>query len=120
MDRRWIAAGSALAFLGVALGAFGAHALRARVGPELLGTWKTAVEYQMYHALGLILIGGIELPPRVKTAVGALFCAGIVLFSGSLYALVLSDVRMLGAITPLGGVCFLVGWSVLTAGALKR
>ncbi len=120
MERRWIAVGSALAFLGVALGAFGAHALKARVAPELLGTWRTAVEYQMYHAIGLVSIASVEIPPRLRTAVGALFLAGIGLFSGSLYALVLTDVRALGAITPLGGVSFLVGWAVLAAGTIRR
>ncbi len=86
----------------------------------MLEVWKTAVEYQMYHALALLLLGAIALPPRLSTAAGALFLAGIALFSGSLYVLVLSDVRVLGVVTPLGGVCFLVGWVVVAAGALKR
>lgn len=119
-DRRWLAAGAALAFLGVALGAFGAHGLRARVTPDMLAVWKTAVEYQMYHAFALLVLGLLALPGRLSTAAGALFLAGIVLFSGSLYALVLSGVRVLGAITPFGGVCFLIGWVVLAAGVLKR
>jgi len=120
VGRRWASIGAALAFLGVALGAFGAHALRARVSIDLLVIWKTAVEYQMYHALGLLVLGALELPPRIQTTVGALFLAGIALFSGSLYVLVLTDTRWLGAITPFGGVSFLVGWAVLAAGAMRR
>ena len=119
-DRRWLALGAALAFLGVALGAFGAHALRARVEPDLLAVWKTGVEYQLYHALALGILSVVALPERITRAVGALFLAGVVLFSGSLYVLVLSGVRTFGMITPIGGVCFLVGWAVLAAGALRR
>lgn len=119
-DRRWAAAGAALAFLAVAFGAFGAHGLRARVTPDMLAVWTTAVDYQMYHALALLLLGGIVLPPRLATAAGALFLAGIAVFSGSLYMLVLTDQRWLGAVTPIGGTCFLVGWVCVAAGALKR
>jgi len=108
--------GSINAFLAVGLGAFGAHGLKSRVAPELLVTWQTGVQYHIFHALGLILIGIlIHLLPQaggIKTA-GWLLMAGTLLFSGSLYVLVLSGVRGLGAITPIGGVAFLVGWLVL-------
>nr|WP_320116216.1 DUF423 domain-containing protein [uncultured Desulfuromonas sp.] len=104
------------AFLSVALGAFGAHGLRQRVSPELLITWEKGVDYQMYHALALLLVAlCVKLWPevrRVRTA-GLLFFVGIVLFSGSLYVLVLTQVTIFGVITPVGGVSFLCGWCLL-------
>jgi len=107
--------------MGVGTGAFGAHGLRAHVGPELLGVWQTAVLYQLVHALGLL--GLAALAPRLHhklASSSALFLlAGIVIFSGSLYALVLSGVRMLGAITPIGGVSFMVGWLLLALAAAR-
>lgn len=108
--------GSVLAFFGVAFGAFGAHALRDRIAPDMLAIFQTGVQYQMIHALALVALG--LAAPDVKWARGAgwLFVAGVVVFSGSLYALSLSGVRVLGAITPLGGVCFLTGWAVLAFG----
>ncbi len=115
-DRRWFAAGAALAGLGVALGAFGAHGLQAVVTPDRLTVWDTAVRYQMYHALGLLPAAAAGLANR---GVGRWFVAGIVLFSGSLYALVLSGIGPLGAITPLGGLCFLIGWAQLARMALR-
>lgn len=109
----FIVLGSFNAFISVALGAFGAHGLRYKVTPELLVTWEKAVDYQMYHALALLIIAfSIKLWPevrRVRTA-GFLLFVGIVLFSGSLYALVLTEIRILGIITPVGGVAFLWGW----------
>jgi len=111
-------AGATLAGLGVAIGAFGAHALKARLGPYDLSVFETAVRYQMYHALALVAIGGQAL--RVSTKGPAiLFVVGIVLFSGSLYVLALSGVRWLGAITPFGGACFLAGWIWLAVCAWK-
>lgn len=108
--------GSLSAFLGVALGAFGAHGLRAKVAPEMLTIWQTGVQYHLVHALGLVLIGIIcHLLPEtslVRTA-GWLLVAGTVLFSGSLYALVVTGIKPLGMITPLGGVAFLIGWLLL-------
>nr|WP_320050895.1 DUF423 domain-containing protein [uncultured Desulfuromonas sp.] len=108
------------AFLSVALGAFGAHGLRQRVSPELLITWEKAVDYQMYHALALLLVAlCVKLWPdarRVRTA-GLLFFVGIILFSGSLYTLVLSQINGLGLITPVGGVSFLCGWCLLALSA---
>jgi uncharacterized membrane protein YgdD (TMEM256/DUF423 family) len=109
----FIVLGSLNAFISVALGVFGAHGLRYKVTPELLVTWEKAVGYQMYHALALLIIAfSIKLWPdvrRVRTA-GFLIFVGILLFSGSLYALVLTEIRILGIITPVGGVAFLWGW----------
>ena len=100
-------------FLGVALGAFGAHGLKARLGPEMLEIYKTGVLYHLLHALAALAVAltGHRLPGR-RVVVG-LFMAGIVIFSGSLYALALTRVRILGAITPIGGVAFMAGWAVL-------
>ena len=112
--------GSLSAFLGVALGAFGAHGLKSRVTPEMLTVWQTGVLYHLVHALGLVLIGMLcQLMPDaslVRSAGWALL-GGTVLFSGSLYVMVLSDIRALGIITPLGGVAFLVGWLLLAVAA---
>jgi uncharacterized membrane protein YgdD (TMEM256/DUF423 family) len=105
-----------LMFLAVAAGAFGAHALRARLAPDMLGVWQTGVQYHAWHALGLGLVGALMLhwPDRAGLAPAAwCFVAGIVLFSGSLYALALSGARGLGAVTPLGGLAFLAGWAIL-------
>jgi uncharacterized membrane protein YgdD (TMEM256/DUF423 family) len=103
----WIALGSWFGFLGVALGAFGAHALRDQVGPDLLEIHKTATHYLMIHSIALILFG--LLPPR-RSWPGWCFLSGILIFSGSLYALVLTQVRALGAITPVGGILLMSGW----------
>lgn len=97
--------------LGVALGAFGAHGLQTRIeDPHLIEVWHTAARYHLLHALALL---GVAAHPGQPALAGWLFVAGIVLFSGSLYAMTLTDVRALGAITPLGGVCFIIGWLVL-------
>ncbi|HEU4557675.1 MAG TPA: DUF423 domain-containing protein [Longimicrobium sp.] len=105
-------------FLGVGAGAFGAHALRARVPENLLAVFETGARYQMYHALALLAVALVasRAPSGAVHAAGWLFTAGIVIFSGSLYALALSGVRVLGAITPIGGVCFLAGWIALAIG----
>ncbi|MBA4158714.1 MAG: DUF423 domain-containing protein [Gemmatimonadetes bacterium] len=115
MARTFWALGAVFGFLGVAAGAFGAHALRARVEPGLLAVFETAVRYQMYHALGLFAVALLlgRAPSRAARAAGWLFTGGILVFSGSLYLLVLSGVRWLGAITPIGGVAFLAGWLLL-------
>jgi len=109
----FIVLGCLNAFISVALGAFGAHALRYKIAPELLVMWEKAVDYQMYHALALLIIAmSIKLWPevrRIRTA-GFLLFIGILLFSGSLYTLVLTEVRALGVITPIGGVAFLWCW----------
>lgn len=106
----WTRLGAAAAFVAVACGAFGAHALKAKLAPDLLAVWNTGAQYMMYHALALILVGLLADRGRAVSAAGWLFSAGIVLFSGSLFALALTGERRLGAVTPLGGLCFLVGW----------
>ncbi|WP_437229538.1 DUF423 domain-containing protein [Planctomicrobium sp. SH661] len=136
----WIQAGAVLGALSVILGAFAAHGLDgfliAKYGSETrvitgqtipaavkyLADFKTAAEYQMYHSLALIAVGllGLQIPSRALTLAGRAFCLGIFLFSGSLYVLVLSGVRVLGAITPFGGVAFIIGWVALCAAATGR
>lgn len=114
-DRVWLLIGSVYGFIAVALGAFGAHALKEKLPPEMLAVWRTAVEYQFYHALALLLVGVLsrQLQSTSLNAVGLCFAAGVLLFSGSLYALALSGVRGLGAVTPFGGILFLTGWALL-------
>jgi uncharacterized membrane protein YgdD (TMEM256/DUF423 family) len=115
MDRIFFTIGSLMGFLGVALGAFGAHALKSRLDADLLATFEVGVRYQMYHALALLAVGWActRWPGTMVTASGWLFVAGTVVFSGSLYALSLSGMRWLGAITPIGGVALLAGWLCL-------
>jgi uncharacterized membrane protein YgdD (TMEM256/DUF423 family) len=121
MDRLFFSLGAASAFIAVAAGAFGAHALRTRLSPELLAVFETGARYQMYHALGLMAVAWAvtRWPGALPQWAGWLFVAGTVLFSGSLYALALSGVRWLGAITPLGGVAFLAGWICLALAAVS-
>lgn len=111
----WTRAGAALMFLAVAAGAFGAHGLKHVLSDEMKAVFETAVRYQAYHALGLFAVAGLS-PSRAAAAAGACFLGGILLFSGSLYALSLSGVRWLGAVTPLGGLLFLAGWACLFVG----
>ena len=108
--------GSISAFIGVAAGAFGAHALKARIDPAMLLVYETGVRYQLIHAIALLAIGlaAARLPAGRWSIPVGLFVAGTVLFSGSLYALALSGMRWLGAVTPLGGFCFLLGWLAVT------
>lgn len=124
MDRLFITLGALSGFVAVAAGAFGAHALRDRLTTAMLDVFQTGVTYQMYHALALIGVG--ILLARFSTdgstwltAAGWLFVAGSVLFSGSLYALALSGTTWLGAITPLGGIAFLIGWLALAIGVWR-
>jgi uncharacterized membrane protein YgdD (TMEM256/DUF423 family) len=123
---RIIAIGAALGALAVVLGAFGAHGLRTRVTPELLEVYETAVRYHFYHALALVLTGvwadrvGSTVMPPGTVAAALCFIAGIAIFSGSLYLLVLTGMRWLGAITPIGGVALIVGWLFLVRAALAR
>lgn len=116
----WIL-GSLSAFLAVAAGAFGAHALRSRIAPDLLAVYETGVRYQLVHALALLAVGlaAARWPSSGWTAPVWLFAAGTVLFSGSLYTLALTGTRWLGAITPLGGVCFLAGWALVLLASLR-
>ena len=120
MDKTFLWIGALAAFIGVALGAFGAHGLRGRLSPESLNVFETGVRYQMYHAFGIFIVA-IALTrfggSMVRTA-GWLFTLGIVVFSGSLYALELTGVRTFGAITPIGGLAFLAGWALLAWAAL--
>lgn len=114
--------GACVLLIAVALGAFGVHGLKARVGPEALAQWKTGVEYQFYHGLGLVLLAALSARtplPRVAL-IRNLFMVGILLFSGSIYLLATRNVLgtqgltfLLGPLTPLGGLCFLAGWAVL-------
>ncbi len=117
MDRLFFAIGAVSALIGVAAGAFGAHALKSRLSAEMLNTFEVGVRYQMYHALALIAVAWAQTrwPGRLVITSGWLFVIGTVLFSGSLYLLSLSGLRLLGAITPLGGVAFLAGWLCLAA-----
>lgn len=121
MDRLFIALGSFSAFLGVALGAFAAHALKTRMAADLLITFEVGVRYQMYHALALLAVGFAytRWPGSVLAASGWLFAAGTLLFSGSLYLLALTGMRSLGAVTPFGGLAFLVGWLCFAWAAWK-
>jgi uncharacterized membrane protein YgdD (TMEM256/DUF423 family) len=105
--------GAALAFLGVALGAFGAHGLRERLAPGMLDVYKTGVLYHLLHAVALFAVGlGADKLARPR-AVAALFAAGIVIFSGSLYALALTGTGALGAVAPVGGLLLMAGWITL-------
>ncbi len=117
----WFATGAVAGGLGVVLGAFGAHALKARLTPELLTIFETGVRYHMYHAVALLAVG-VAATRWTSASVGAAgwgFVIGIVVFSGSLYILALTGVRAWGAVTPLGGVAFIVGWFALAWAALR-
>ena len=116
--RIFVVLGSFNMLLAVALGAFGAHGLKSRVSAEMLAVWQTAVLYHLVHALGLLLVGLLTLHLPVRAG-GWTLLAGIVLFSGSLYLMVLTGIRPLGMVTPLGGVAFLAGWLLLALAALK-
>lgn len=121
MDRLFFVIGSLSGFIGVALGAFGAHALKSRLDPDLLATFEVGVRYQMYHAFALLAVAWAQTrwPGAVLNASGWLFVAGTLIFSGSLYALSLSGLRWLGAITPIGGLALLAGWLCLAWAAWK-
>ncbi len=118
----FIIIGAVNAFLAVALGAFGAHGLEGRVEPKYLEIWKTGVTYQMFHAIGILIVGILlgNLPANsLLSWSGWLMLIGVVLFSGSLYVMTLTKISILGAITPLGGVSFLVAWVLLIVAAVK-
>ena len=120
-ERLFVALGAMSAFVAVAAGAFGAHALKARLAPDLLAVFEVAVRYQMYHALALIACAWAfgRWPGALVSSAGWLFVAGTIVFSGSLYALSLTGVRWLGAITPIGGLAFLAGWLCLAGAAMR-
>lgn len=121
MDRRFLFLGALSGLIAVGAGAFGAHGLKGRLEPEMLAVFETGARYQAYHALALLTVAalGRSFPGRALTAAGWLFACGTLVFSGSLYALALSGVRALGAITPLGGAAFLAGWGCLAWAALR-
>ena len=121
MAAGWFATGSVLCGLGVILGAFGAHGLRARLSPEMLVVVETGVRYHLIHALGLLAVAwaASRWPGSYVSIAGYLFVAGIFIFSGSLYVLAVTGIRWLGAITPIGGVCLIVGWGLLAIGVLR-
>ncbi|KOF12297.1 membrane protein [Planococcus glaciei] len=120
----FLIAGAVNALLSVAFGAFGAHLLEGRVADKYLDTWQTAVQYQMFHAIGLMVVG-ILMSSSLIGALGSLswagylMLAGIIIFSGSLYVLSLTGISILGAITPIGGVAFIAGWIMLIVAASK-
>jgi uncharacterized membrane protein YgdD (TMEM256/DUF423 family) len=112
-----LAAGAINALLAVAAGAFAAHGLKSRLEPRALEIFETGARYHMYHALGMLLCAALATT-TARTA-GWILQAGIAIFSGSLYALALTDVKVLGAITPIGGLAFLAGWAYLAWGAIR-
>lgn len=119
-SREWLVIGSISGFFAVAMGAFAAHGLSEKLEPRMLEVFKTGAQYQMYHALALVLFGLFVAQNSGESqaqAAGWCFVIGTVLFSGSLYALAMSGVRWLGAITPLGGVLFLAGWLMFAVSA---
>lgn len=122
MLKKYFAIGAVGAALAVALGAFGAHGLKELLTERLLDIFETGVRYQMYHSLALMLVAlladRIGISKALKTGANLLI-AGVILFSGSLYALALSDISVLGAITPLGGVAFLAGWAFIVVSVLR-
>lgn len=115
MEKSFVVLGALSGFIAVGAGAFGAHALKARLAPDLLAVFETGARYQMFHALALLAAGWatVRYPGAAASLAGWLFVAGTVLFSGSLYAMAFTGVRGLGAVTPVGGVAFLGGWLAL-------
>ena len=116
MHKNFLLIGAVFGFLGVALGAFGAHGLKNRLSPEMLTIFETGVRYQMYHVFALLLVAAAIAhagPARLLTLSGWAFIAGTVIFSGSLYVLALTGVTTWGAVTPIGGLGFLIGWALL-------
>jgi uncharacterized membrane protein YgdD (TMEM256/DUF423 family) len=123
MDRTFLLIGSVFGFLGVAFGAFGAHALKSRLSSEMLAVFETGVRYQMYHAFAVLIVAaaiGHLGDARLLGIAGWFFVAGVLLFSGSLYALALTGTTVLGIITPIGGLLFLIGWACLAVFAATR
>ena len=122
MSKQILMTASILLALAVALGAFGAHGLKAHLSTEMLQTYKTGIEYHFYHALGLLFIGvlSISYPSGLLNWSAILLAIGIVFFSGSLYVLSISGIKWIGAITPLGGLCFIAGWVLLFVAVWKK
>lgn len=121
-SQKWLLVlGACMGFISVAMGAFGAHALKSRLEPDMLSVFEVGARYQMYHALAIFLAVWVSTlaPGLFAPWSGWLFAAGILVFSGSLYALALTGIRIFGAITPIGGVLLLVGWLCLAMAAWK-
>lgn len=119
VDRPLAALAAAFGGLGVLLGAFGAHALQGHIEPAGLQAWHTAVEYQFWHALAVLVVAMNARSLPFSRLIAGFFCAGIILFCGSLYALALAAPRVLGAVTPFGGLSFVVAWSLLAFSILR-
>ena len=121
MVRYFLFIGAIFGLLAVALGAFGAHALKTKISSDMLAVWHTAVQYHFYHTLALLAVALFirQASNAWLTASGFAFIVGVVLFSGSLYWLALGGPKLLGPITPLGGLCFMVGWVLLAVGSLR-
>lgn len=117
----WTAWGAMFMLVGVAAGAFGAHGLKNRLAPDLLAIFETAVRYQIYHALGLFAVAWLAraVPSGLVSAAGACMVAGTLIFSGSLYILVFTNVRAWGAVTPIGGTLFIAAWALVLRAAIK-
>lgn len=124
MGNIFLGIASVFAGIAVALGAFAAHGLKEILTEKSLQIWETGTKYQMYHALALLLVALFifqkEIPPTSLIVAGYAFIIGIVIFSGSLYALSLTDLKILGAITPIGGIGFLIGWGCLVFTAVNN
>jgi uncharacterized membrane protein YgdD (TMEM256/DUF423 family) len=122
MSKTILMTASVFLALAVALGAFGAHGLKPHLSTEMIQTYKTGVEYHFYHALGLLLIGvlAVSFPSDLLKWAAIFLAAGIVLFSGSLYVLAVTGIKVLGAITPLGGLSFIAGWVLLLVAVWKK
>ncbi|OIK16055.1 hypothetical protein BIV60_06205 [Bacillus sp. MUM 116] len=121
--KAFIIVGAINAFLAVALGAFGAHGLKDKLDAHYLEIWKTGVTYQMFHAIGILVVGLLlakVADSSLFTWSGWLMLIGIIFFSGSLYVLSVTKIGILGAITPIGGVCFLAAWILVVIGAVKH
>ena len=120
--KQWMLAGSVMGFFSVALGAFGAHALKESLPEKSLVIFQTGVQYQMYHSIALLALGvWSALQPSLSTSLtGYAFITGVILFSGSLYALAVTQIHYLGMITPLGGLSFLLGWASFAWSVLKN
>jgi uncharacterized membrane protein YgdD (TMEM256/DUF423 family) len=121
MARLWLLLSACAGFIGVALGAFAAHGLKSQLTPAYLAVFQTGTHYQLIHALALFCVGllALQRSSRLLNCAGALFALGIVLFSGSLYALTLSGIGALGVVTPFGGLSFLAGWLCLGLAAWR-
>ncbi|QLG41733.1 MULTISPECIES: DUF423 domain-containing protein [unclassified Paenibacillus] len=123
MQRKWMMLGAVLTMLSVAIGAFGAHMLKEKIGADAIAVYETGVQYHMIHAIGLLIIGltAGQLGPSTKLKWAArLLFIGIIIFSGSLYVLSISGIKIWGAITPIGGVAFIVGWLLLAIDVWQR